>query len=91
MPTQDTGVMFVRTVAPVSISFAAMEDTQRRVGEAIQQDPAVSGLISYIGEGNGGALSIGQMLVALKPPEARKLTIQQVIARLRAANRRIRR
>jgi multidrug efflux pump len=83
MPTQDTGVMFVRTVAPVSISFAAMEDTQRRVGEAIQQDPAVSGLISYIGEGNGGALSIGQMLVALKPPEARKLTIQQVIARLR--------
>jgi hydrophobe/amphiphile efflux-1 (HAE1) family protein len=83
MPTQDTGVMFVRTVAPVSISFAAMEDTQRRVGEAIQQDPAVSGLISYIGEGNGGALSVGQMLVALKPPEARKLTIQQVIARLR--------
>jgi hydrophobe/amphiphile efflux-1 (HAE1) family protein len=83
MPTQDTGVMFVRTVAPVSISFAAMEDTQRAVGEAILGDPAVSGLISYIGEGNGGALSIGQMLVALKPPEARKLTIQQVIARLR--------
>ena len=83
MPTQDTGVMFVRTIAPVSVSFAAMEDLQRSVGSAIQQDPAVSGLISYIGEGNGGALSVGQMLVALKPPEERKLPIQQVIARLR--------
>jgi multidrug efflux pump subunit AcrB len=83
MPTQDTGVMFVRTIAPVSVSFAAMEDLQRTVGDAIQRDPAVSGLVSFIGEGNGGALSIGQMLVALKPPEQRKLTIQQVIARLR--------
>ncbi len=83
MPTQDTGVMFVRTIANANISFAAMEDRQRAVGEALQRDPAVSGLISYIGEGNGGALSVGQMLVALKPPELRRLTIQQVIARLR--------
>ena len=83
MPTQDTGVMFVRTIANANISFAAMEDRQRAVGEAIQQDPAVSGLISYIGEGNGGALSVGQMLVALKPPEVRKQTIAQVIERLR--------
>ncbi|MDB5501620.1 MAG: hypothetical protein JWR89_1522 [Tardiphaga sp.] len=83
MPTQDTGVMFVRTIAPPSISFAAMEEMQRAVGTAIQQDPAVSGLVSYIGEGNGGALSIGQMLVALKPPEQRKMDIQKVIARLR--------
>ena len=83
MPTQDTGVMFVRTIAPPSISFAAMEDVQRAVGTAIQQDPAVSGLVSYIGEGNGGALSIGQMLVALKPPEQRNMDIQKVIARLR--------
>jgi hydrophobe/amphiphile efflux-1 (HAE1) family protein len=83
MPTQDTGVMFVRTIAPPSISFAAMEDTQRAVGTAIQQDPAVSGLVSYIGEGNGGALSIGQMLVALKPLEQRNMDIQKVIARLR--------
>jgi len=83
MPVQDTGVMYVRTIAPVSVSFAAMEELQRTVGSAIEQDPAVSGLISYIGEGNGGALSVGQMLVALKPPEQRKLTIQQVIERLR--------
>jgi multidrug efflux pump subunit AcrB len=83
MPTQDTGVMFVRTVARSNISFAAMEDRQRVVGEAILQDAAVAGLTSFIGQGTGGALSIGQMIVALKPPEQRKMTIQQVIERLR--------
>jgi multidrug efflux pump len=83
MPTQDSGVMLARTVAPVNISFAAMESTQRRVGNAILQDPAVSGLISYIGEGSGGALSIGQLLVALKPIDERRLAMPGVIARLR--------
>lgn len=89
MPTQDTGVMFVRTVAPSNISFLSMEDRQRAVGEAILQDPAISGLTSFIGEGNGNALSVGQMLVALKPPDIRKLSIQQVIARLRERMNRI--
>ncbi|HEV2673321.1 MAG TPA: efflux RND transporter permease subunit [Aliidongia sp.] len=83
MPTQDTGVMFVRTIADANISFAAMEDRQRAVGETILGDPAVSGFTSYIGEGNGSALSNGQLIVALKPPDVRKLSIQQVIARLR--------
>jgi multidrug efflux pump len=83
MPTQDSGVILARTVAPVSISFASMEATQRAVGNAILQDPAVSGLISYIGEGGGSALSIGQLVVALKPLEERRLAMPEVIARLR--------
>ena len=83
MPTQDTGVMFVRTIASPNISFAAMEDRQREVIDKVLQDPAVSGLTSYIGEGNGDSISHGQMIVALKPPEERKLAIQQVIDRLR--------
>jgi len=84
MPTQDTGVMFVRTIADSNISFAAMEDRQAAVGRAILDDPAVSGLTSYIGEGNGNALSAGQLIVALKPPDVRHLSIQQVIQRLKA-------
>jgi multidrug efflux pump len=83
MPTQDTGVMFVRTIADSNISFAAMEDRQTAVDQAILADPAVSGLTSYIGEGNGNALSSGQLIVALKPPEVRQLSIQQVIQRLK--------
>jgi len=83
MPTQDTGVMFVRTIASPNISFPAMEDRQREVIDRILQDPAVSGLTSWIGEGNGGALSMGAMIVALRPPEERGASIQLVIERLR--------
>ena len=83
MPTQDTGVMFVRTIANANISFAEMERRQRVVGEAILEDPAVSGILSYIGQGNGGSVSHGSMLVALKPVDERKIPIQQVIQRLR--------
>ena len=85
MPTQDTGVIFVRTIANPNISFAAMEDRQRAVIDKIQEDPAVSGTTSWIGEGSGGALSLGSMLVALKPPEQRGMSTQQVIDRLRPA------
>jgi multidrug efflux pump len=53
------------------------------VSDAILEDPAVENLNSYIGTDNGDVLSSGQMLVALKPPSVRKLTIQQVIERLR--------
>ncbi len=83
MPTQDTGILYVRTIASPNISFAAMEDRQRTVIDKILLEPAVSGLISWIGEGNGGALSNGEMIVAMKPPGERKLTIEEIIDRLR--------
>ena len=83
MPTQDTGVMYVRTVTTADISFAAMEECSARSEPPSCDDPRSSGLVSYIGTDNGGALSNGQMLVALKPPAQRKMPIQQVIARLR--------
>jgi hydrophobe/amphiphile efflux-1 (HAE1) family protein len=83
MPTQDTGVLSVRTVTISNISFSAMSALQRQVSDAILEDPAVENLNSYIGTDNGDVLSSGQMLVALKPPSVRKLTIQQVIERLR--------
>ncbi|HWK44605.1 MAG TPA: efflux RND transporter permease subunit [Stellaceae bacterium] len=82
MPTQDTGILFVRTITNANISFAAMEDRQQAVANAILADPAVDDLVSYIG-GQGSILSNGTMLVNLKPVTERKLSIQQVIARLR--------
>ena len=83
MPTQDTGVIYVRTITISNVSFTAMSDLQRTVSAAILQDPAVEGLNSYIGTDNGSVLSNGEMLVALKPPAERKLPIQEVINRLR--------
>jgi multidrug efflux pump subunit AcrB len=83
MPTQDTGVIHVRTITLANVSFTAMSALQRKVSDTILDDPAVEGLNSYIGTDNGDVLSSGQMLVALKPPAERRLTIQQVIERLR--------
>ncbi|MGY3454073.1 efflux RND transporter permease subunit [Bradyrhizobium sp. USDA 4353] len=86
MPTQDTGVMLVRTVAPSNISFPAMEDRQREVGELLLGDPAVSGLTSYISD---APRSIGNLIVALKPLDSGRPPIQQVIQRLRERASRI--
>ena len=83
MPTQDTGVIYVRTVTIANVSFTAMTALQRAVSTAVLDDPTVEGLNSYIGTDNGSVLSNGELLVALKPPAVRQMTVQQVIARLR--------
>ncbi|MEJ0015093.1 MAG: efflux RND transporter permease subunit [Acetobacteraceae bacterium] len=83
MPTQDTGVIWGRTVTAANVSFTAMTAMQRAVGRVILDDPAVEGLNSYVGTDNGSVLSSGEMLVALKPPAVRRMPVQQVIERLR--------
>ena len=52
-----------------------------RIAEAIRSDPAVDHVGSYVGV---GPMSIGSMLVSLKPLEIRKQSVEKVIARLRA-------
>jgi hydrophobe/amphiphile efflux-1 (HAE1) family protein len=81
LPTQDTGILRVRTVSRSNISFEAKRDSQRAIAAEILSDPAVIDLASYIGK---GTMSGGVMLVSLKPPGVRKESIEQVIARLRA-------
>ncbi len=83
MPTQDTGILRVRTVTISNVSFAAMETLQRTVARAILADPAVDGLTSYIGADNGTTLSSGNIIASLKPLGQRRETIEQVVARLR--------
>jgi len=83
MPTQDTGILYVRVITLANVSFTAMKKIQREVITAILDDPAVAGLSSYIGTDNGSVLSSGQMMVGLKSPEERRVSVQQVIDRLR--------
>ncbi len=84
MPTQDTGIIFIRTITNSSISFTAMTDLQRSVSMAIRADPAVANAVSFINGATGGVVSNGIMLVSLKPLEERRQSIQEVIERLRA-------
>ena len=83
LPTQDTGILFVRTYSNPSISFSAMEKLQRSVSATILADPAVDDLVSYIGAGIGGVLSWGYMMVNLKPLEQRRQSVLEVTERLR--------
>jgi multidrug efflux pump subunit AcrB len=83
MPTQDTGILAVRTVTTANISFDAMDRLQRAVSDALLRDPSVEGLASYIGTDNGSPLNNGYLTVSLKPLEERKASIEQVIARMR--------
>jgi len=83
MPTQDIGILSIRTVTTSSISFAAMEQLQRSVAAVVLRDRAVENLSSWIGTDNGSPLSNGWLTVTLKPIEQRKELIQDVIARFR--------
>jgi multidrug efflux pump len=82
MPTQDTGILMVRTNTTANISFAAMEELQREAARAILDDPAVAALTSYIGSNNGSTLNNGFLYAGLKPIGERP-PIQAVIERLR--------
>jgi multidrug efflux pump subunit AcrB len=83
MPTQDTGILFVRDISLSNVSFAAMQKIQRQVIAAILNDPAVEGLSAYIGTDNGSVLSTGNILAGLKSLEQRRVGIEQVVDRLR--------
>jgi multidrug efflux pump len=86
-PQQDTGRITAQLQADQSISFQAMRQRTIQVQEAILQDPGVENVITFMGGGGGGgvggALNNGSMFITLKPPQARKATADQVIARLR--------
>jgi hydrophobe/amphiphile efflux-1 (HAE1) family protein len=80
LPTQDTGILRVLTIALPNISFESMSVLQRKTADIVQADPAVESVGSYIGD---YVVSIGAMLVNLKPLDVRKESIEHVIARLR--------
>ena len=80
LPTQDTGILRVRTISKSNISFEAKQASQRAIAAEIGSDPAVADLVSYIGR---GTMSGGVMLVNLKPPGVRKESLDEIIARLR--------
>jgi multidrug efflux pump len=82
MPTQDTGILMVRTNTIPNISFAAMEQLQRAAARAIRSDPAIAAMTSYIGSNNGSTLNNGYIYAGLKPLGERP-GIQRVIERLR--------
>jgi multidrug efflux pump len=84
-PQQDNGRFAGVLVAAQDVSFSAIREKMIRFVDIVQKDPAVEAATAFTGGGGGrGTTSnTGRMFVALKPRAERKLSADQVIARLR--------
>ena len=83
-PEQDTGFIFGQAEARQDISFAAMADLQEQLSAIIQKDPAVSGVVGFVGStGGNSSENTARMFIQLKPFADRSASAQEVIQRLR--------
>jgi len=80
-PIQDTGAVAGAVLGPEDASFQLMDQSIRRIGRTVADDPAVANAIAFTGA--GGATNTGVVYVALKPLDERKVSAGQVIDRLR--------
>jgi multidrug efflux pump len=82
-PIQDTGVIQGVTQSSEDVSFERMAERQRALAKVILADPDVESLSSFIGvDGTNVTLNAGRFLINLKPEEARKTKVADVIRRL---------
>jgi multidrug efflux pump len=80
-PQQDTGRLQGSLQADQDTSFQAMEQRLTQMINIVDNDPAVQSLAGFTGGGRG--TNTAQMFITLKPLAERKLSADEVIARLR--------
>jgi multidrug efflux pump len=89
-PQQDTGRLSASVIADQDVSFPAMDEKLREFADIVRADPAVDTVGDSTGGGGyGGPINTGRMFIQLKPIAERKLTVDQVIARIRAKAARV--
>src|SRR5271170_7551754 len=85
-PQEDTGLLTGGIVADQSISFQLMKEKLVHLMDVVRADPAVESVAGYTGAGSGGGGSqtnSASIYVLLKPLAVRKISSDEVIARLR--------
>ncbi len=80
-PQQDTGRMAGMIMGDQDVSFLDMLGKTKRFINIVKQDPAIENVIASVG--GGSAQNQARMFVTLKPLAERKISVDQVIARLR--------
>jgi multidrug efflux pump len=80
-PQQDTGRIMGSVQAAQDISFQAMQQKMNQFVGIVMKDPAVSTITGWAG-GNT-QYNTGRLFIMLKPLKERKISADQVIARLR--------
>jgi multidrug efflux pump len=81
-PQQDTGAMVGGVQGPQDASFGVMNASVKALVNVIKSDPAVANVNAYIGGGGGGSNG-GFVYAALKPLDERKVSVMEIINRLR--------
>ena len=79
-PQQDTGRMVGTIQADQGISFQAMRQKLADFIEIVRSDPAVENVVGFTG---GGRRNSGFIFLSLKPLKERRVSADQVVARLR--------
>lgn len=78
-PQQDTGRITASIQAEQDISFQAMREKLAEFVHRVHDDPAVDNVVGFV----GSAANSGSLFVTLKPLMERKISVDQVIGRLR--------
>jgi multidrug efflux pump len=86
-PQQDTGRINGSIQGDQDLSFAAMSAKMRAFTDIVMKDPAVDTVTSFTGGGSGG--STARMFGQLKPLNERKMSADEVIARIRKATSKV--
>jgi multidrug efflux pump len=81
-PIQDTGRLSGNVQGAQDVSFDALIAKLNQFMRIVEKDPAVDGVVSFTGGGRGGGNS-ASMFITLKPLNVRKVSAQEIIARLR--------
>ncbi len=84
-PQQDNGRLNGTIIADQDTSFQAMEKNLQQMVKIVEQDPAVDTVAGYTGGsgGYGNTLNTARMQIQLKPLAERKVSVYDVIERLR--------
>jgi multidrug efflux pump len=80
-PQQDTGRMMGTIMADQDMAFAGMRQRVAEFIRIVKSDPAVQNVVAF--SGGNTAQNQGRMFVTLKPLNQRKVSIDEVINRIR--------
>jgi multidrug efflux pump len=84
-PQQDTGRLSGFSQAPQDVSFPRMKQRQEALNAVVGKDPDVLHYVSFVGGGGprGNAGNTGSIFINLRDRPERKISSDEVIARLR--------
>jgi multidrug efflux pump len=82
-PQQDTGLLMATTEASQDASYPEMFKLQTQVNKIFSEDPDIQHYVAFIGSGGTGTGNTGSGFLMLRSLPPRKLSADQVLARLR--------